>query len=88
VCASSLYYSLETLFWTSFNLVDLSNLQINDTASDHKYTEWAGKTMFGTYNFIAVVVLLNMLIAMMANSYARIIVSRRAFAWCWACLCF
>uniref|UniRef100_A0A915HER7 Ion transport domain-containing protein n=1 Tax=Romanomermis culicivorax TaxID=13658 RepID=A0A915HER7_ROMCU len=73
--AFSVYHSLETLFWTSFNLVELDDVKISDVAPHHQFTEWMGKTLFGTYNFISVVVLLNMLIAMMSNSYSIIIVS-------------
>lgn len=38
--------------------------------------------MFGTYNVISLVVLLNMLIAMMNNSYQLIAVSRFALQGC------
>lgn len=41
----------------------------------HEFTEFVGATMFGTYNVISLVVLLNMLIAMMNNSYQLIAVS-------------
>ena len=41
----------------------------------HEFTEIIGKLMFGTYSWIALVVLLNMLIAMMSNSYQLIYVS-------------
>uniref|UniRef100_A0A8C6ITH0 Uncharacterized protein n=1 Tax=Melopsittacus undulatus TaxID=13146 RepID=A0A8C6ITH0_MELUD len=37
-----------------------------------QFTEFVGATMFGTYNVISLVVLLNMLIAMMNNSYQLI----------------
>lgn len=58
--------------------------------ADHQFTEFVGATMFGTYNIISLVVLLNMLIAMMNNSYQLIAVSadqhtsrrkRREWAW-------
>uniref|UniRef100_A0A8D2PHM7 Transient receptor potential cation channel subfamily C member 4 n=1 Tax=Zosterops lateralis melanops TaxID=1220523 RepID=A0A8D2PHM7_ZOSLA len=39
---------------------------------EHEFTEFVGATMFGTYNVISLVVLLNMLIAMMNNSYQLI----------------
>lgn len=48
-----------------------------DVREDHYFTEWVGETMFGGYSIIAIVVLLNMLIAMMANSFAAIDVSLR-----------
>lgn len=43
--------------------------------ANHQFTEFVGATMFGTYNIISLVVLLNMLIAMMNNSYQHIAVS-------------
>ena len=58
-CFCSLFKSCETLFWSSFGLIDLEHLKIKE---GHWFTSWAGKTMFGTYNTIAIVVLLNMLI--------------------------
>ena len=42
---------------------------------EHKLTEATGYLLYGGYNVISVIVLLNMLIAMMANSYEVIQVS-------------
>jgi len=67
----SLFNSLETLFWAIFGLVDLDRMNLS---VPHFVTEWAGKTMFGSYGVISLVVLLNMLIAMMSNSYEYIAV--------------
>lgn len=39
------------------------------------YTRFWGLLMFGSYSVINVIVLLNLLIAMMSNSYAAIVVS-------------
>lgn len=68
----SIYNTLETLFWSTLGQSDLTSFR---TSPGHFITEWAGKTMFGAYLTIATVVLLNMLIAMMSNSYAHITVS-------------
>ena len=35
----------------------------------HTLTEWVGFGLYGTYHMFVIIVLLNMLIAMMANSY-------------------
>ena len=35
----------------------------------HYITVWVGSTMFGTYNLINMIVIINVLIAMMNNSY-------------------
>lgn len=49
-----------------FGLVDLDSITLIE---DHDFTEFAGRVMFGAYSYITVIVLLNMLIAMMNNSY-------------------
>ncbi|TKR67906.1 hypothetical protein L596_023980 [Steinernema carpocapsae] len=66
---ASLFNTLETLFWALFGLVDLNHFALKE---DHSLTEWTGKTIFGSYSCCAIVVLLNMLIAMMSNSYQYI----------------
>lgn len=43
---------------------------------DHKFIENIGYVLYGVYNVTMVVVLLNMLIAMINNSYQEIEVSR------------
>ncbi|KAL3188500.1 hypothetical protein MRX96_003465 [Rhipicephalus microplus] len=66
---SNLFESSQSLFWASFGLVDLSNFELTGIKS---YTRFWGLLMFGSYSVINVVVLLNLLIAMMSNSYQRI----------------
>ncbi|CAI4230702.1 unnamed protein product [Auanema sp. JU1783] len=66
---SSIYHTSETLFWAMFGLVDLSHFTLKEP---HFLTEWTGKTIFGSYSCCAIIVLLNMLIAMMSNSYQYI----------------
>ncbi|XP_035390105.1 short transient receptor potential channel 4b [Electrophorus electricus] len=66
---STLFETLQSLFWSVFGLI---NLHVTNVEPDHKFTEFVGATMFGTYNVISLVVLLNMLIAMMNNSYQHI----------------
>ncbi|XP_044141218.1 short transient receptor potential channel 4 [Bufo gargarizans] len=66
---STLFETLQSLFWSIFGLI---NLHVTNVEPDHKFTEFVGATMFGTYNVISLVVLLNMLIAMMNNSYQLI----------------
>lgn len=63
---------MQSLFWSIFGLI---SLYVTNVQADHKFTEFVGATMFGTYNVISLVVLLNMLIAMMNNSYQHIAVS-------------
>ncbi|POI21947.1 hypothetical protein CIB84_014306, partial [Bambusicola thoracicus] len=64
-----LFETLQSLFWSIFGLI---NLYVTNVQPKHEFTEFVGATMFGTYNVISLVVLLNMLIAMMNNSYQLI----------------
>ncbi|XP_055340739.1 transient receptor potential-gamma protein-like isoform X2 [Paramacrobiotus metropolitanus] len=66
---SNLWETLQTLIWAIFGLIDLDHLDLKE---DHSYTEFVGRLMFGTYSVISIIVLLNMLIAMMSNSYQLI----------------
>uniref|UniRef100_A0A8C7FZ01 Transient receptor potential cation channel, subfamily C, member 4b n=1 Tax=Oncorhynchus kisutch TaxID=8019 RepID=A0A8C7FZ01_ONCKI len=66
---STLFETLQSLFWSVFGLI---SLYVTNVEADHQFTEFVGATMFGTYNVISLVVLLNMLIAMMNNSYQHI----------------
>ncbi|XP_065260469.1 short transient receptor potential channel 4 isoform X5 [Emys orbicularis] len=70
---STLFETLQSLFWSIFGLI---NLYVTNVQARHEFTEFVGATMFGTYNVISLVVLLNMLIAMMNNSYQ--LIARRA----------
>ncbi|CAF2347246.1 unnamed protein product [Rotaria sp. Silwood2] len=66
---SNLFESLQTLFWGTFGLIDLQTFQIY---KKHTFTMFIGLTMYGVYSSIMIIVLLNMLIAMMSNSYQYI----------------
>ncbi|XP_057694902.1 short transient receptor potential channel 4-like [Corythoichthys intestinalis] len=66
---STLFETLQSLFWSVFGLI---SLYVTRVKPDHEFTMFVGTTMFGTYNIISLVVLLNMLIAMMNNSYQHI----------------
>uniref|UniRef100_A0A8C6WHT2 Transient receptor potential cation channel, subfamily C, member 4b n=1 Tax=Neogobius melanostomus TaxID=47308 RepID=A0A8C6WHT2_9GOBI len=66
---STLFETLQSLFWSIFGLIAL---HVTNVEPGHEFTEFVGSTMFGTYSIISLVVLLNMLIAMMNNSYQLI----------------
>ncbi|XP_043106770.1 short transient receptor potential channel 4a [Puntigrus tetrazona] len=66
---TTMFETLQSLFWSIFGLV---SLYVTNVDAKHEFTEFVGATMFGTYNIISLVVLLNMLIAMMNNSYQHI----------------
>lgn len=68
----SLFESSQSLFWASFGMIDLEDFELTGIKS---YTRFWGLLMFGSYSVINVIVLLNLLIAMMSNSYAMIDVS-------------
>lgn len=65
----SLFESSQSLFWASFGMVGLETFELTGIKS---YTRFWGLLMFGSYSVINVIVLLNLLIAMMSNSYAMI----------------
>lgn len=47
------------------------------STSEHFFTEGVGYTLWGLYHLVTVVILLNMVIAMMTESYQRVQVSCR-----------
>lgn len=65
----SVFESSQSLFWASFGMVDLGSFELSGIKT---YTRFWGLLMFGSYSVINVIVLLNLLIAMMSNSYAMI----------------
>ncbi|XP_071452453.1 transient-receptor-potential-like protein [Hetaerina americana] len=66
----NLFESSQSLFWASFGMVGLEDFQLQGIKT---YTRFWGLLMFGSYSVINVIVLLNLLIAMMSNSYAAIV---------------
>ncbi|XP_038218984.1 transient-receptor-potential-like protein isoform X2 [Zerene cesonia] len=65
----NVFEASQSLFWASFGMVGLENFEL---AGIKSYTRFWGLLMFGSYSVINVIVLLNLLIAMMSNSYAHI----------------
>nr|CAD7447920.1 unnamed protein product [Timema bartmani] len=65
----SLFESSQSLFWASFGGVGIDSFELTGIKT---YTRFWGLLMFGSYSVINVIVLLNLLIAMMSNSYAMI----------------
>lgn len=61
--------SFKTLFWAIFGLSEVKSVVIN---INHKFIENTGYILYGVYNIIMVVVLLNMLIAMFNSSFQEI----------------
>ncbi|XP_077863794.1 short transient receptor potential channel 4-like [Saccoglossus kowalevskii] len=59
-----------TLFWALFGIADMEHLKIE--GAHHWYTEGVGRILFAAYHVIGIVVLLNILIAMMSNTFTRI----------------
>ena len=80
--------SVKSLFWSMFGYGDLGWLTVvvdnrcrNRTGichdvTQHIFTEGTGHFLFGMYNVLIVIILLNMLIAMMSDSLVQIQVSR------------
>uniref|UniRef100_A0A667Z2B5 Transient receptor potential cation channel, subfamily C, member 6b n=1 Tax=Myripristis murdjan TaxID=586833 RepID=A0A667Z2B5_9TELE len=61
--------SFKTLFWAIFGLSEVRSVVLN---TDHKFIENTGYILYGVYNIIMVIVLLNMLIAMFNSSFQEI----------------
>ncbi|KAJ8922824.1 hypothetical protein NQ315_007859, partial [Exocentrus adspersus] len=70
---ANLFETSQSLFWASFGLVDLMSFELTGIKG---FTRFWALLMFGSYSVINIIVLLNMLIAMMSNSYQ--IISERA----------
>ncbi|XP_022084872.1 LOW QUALITY PROTEIN: short transient receptor potential channel 4-like [Acanthaster planci] len=68
---TDVFQTLQALIWAIFGLTDLSNTKVK-TEFGHNVTEFIGATMFGVYCIITIVVLLNLLIAMMNDSFQKI----------------
>jgi hypothetical protein len=62
---------MQTLFWTVLGHIDLKQFEL----FNYEFTKVAAKTILGIYAVITVVILLNLFIAMMNNSYQVICVS-------------
>ncbi|XP_050543532.1 transient-receptor-potential-like protein isoform X2 [Daktulosphaira vitifoliae] len=65
----NLFESIQTLFWTGFGDVSIENF---DLPGMKPYTRFCALLIFATYLVINVTILLNLLIAMMSNSYSII----------------
>ncbi|XP_014904659.1 short transient receptor potential channel 6-like [Poecilia latipinna] len=61
--------SFKTLFWAIFGLSEVKSVVLN---INHKFIENTGYVLYGVYNIIMVIVLLNMLIAMFNSSFQEI----------------
>ncbi len=61
---------MKTLFWALFGFNELDVLEIND--GDQQMTESLGHFIYALYLLVAVIVLLNALIAMMSSTYTRV----------------
>ncbi|KAF4526037.1 hypothetical protein B566_EDAN000831 [Ephemera danica] len=74
---ANLFETSQSLFWASFGMVDLMSFELTGCKS---FTRFWALLMFGSYSVINIIVLLNMLIAMMSNSY-QIISERSDVEW-------
>lgn len=66
----NLFEASQSLFWAGFGMVGLDDFELTGTGG---YTRFWSMLMFGAYSVINIIVLLNLLIAMMSNSYAFIV---------------
>ncbi|XP_077984510.1 transient-receptor-potential-like protein [Glandiceps talaboti] len=68
----SLDSSMQNLFWALFGLVSTDEIKLPAGLEGHVYTETVAEALFACYHVASIIVLLNMLIAMMSNSYQEI----------------
>jgi len=69
LCLHSLENSYRTLYWSLFSMTQLKDIKIQE---GQLFTEIVGELLFMAYQTMAVIVLINMLIAMMSNSFQEI----------------
>ncbi|XP_075054471.1 short transient receptor potential channel 2-like [Mixophyes fleayi] len=60
--------TFQFLFWTMFQMVERTTVDMNH----YMVAEFAGRALYGLFTIIMVIVLLNMLIAMITNSFQKI----------------
>ncbi len=87
MCVYRLELTFRTVFWALFGLSESRVVEMQGFHS--RVTESVGYIVFGVYNWGAVIILLNMLIAMMTRSFEKITVSQFHFKFyevflCWA----
>ena len=63
---------LEQLFFAMFGLVGLSDIKQIDPSTNPPATKYIALTVFALYEIITIIVLINLLIAMMSNTYTRL----------------
>jgi len=66
----NLFEASQTLFWAGFGMIGLEDFELTGAGG---YTRFWSMLMFGAYSVINIIVLLNLLIAMMSNSYSFIV---------------
>ncbi|XP_042212103.1 transient-receptor-potential-like protein [Homarus americanus] len=66
----NLFEASQSLFWAGFGMVGLEDFELTGI---REYTRFWSMLMFGAYSVINIIVLLNLLIAMMSNSYSFIV---------------
>jgi transient receptor potential cation channel subfamily C protein 4 len=60
------------MFWSLFGLGDPDNVTLGNYKND--LTETFGNLLYGTYHIASILVLLNMLVASMTQSFEKILV--------------
>lgn len=77
-------YSFELLFFAVFGQTTTEQTRVhrNDSNIQPAWTNYLFKIVFGIYMLVSVVVLINLLIAMMSDTYQRIQVKREYFVSC------
>lgn len=64
--------AFELLFFAVFGMTTHENVRLANNHPDSEWTVYLFKMVFGVYMLVSVVVLINLLIAMMSDTYQRI----------------
>ena len=70
--------SANVIFWSLFGQVEREGFLIAEASYETIW--WTGLTLFGVFNIVAVLVAVNMLIAILNESFTRISVSKKPFS--------
>ena len=71
---SSIVDIFTTIFWSLFGMVETDSVEIDEAYSISKVTNPFGYVLFGVYNVMAVIVFINILVAMLTSSFNHILV--------------
>ncbi len=70
----SIILTLQNMVWVLFGLANTSDVNLMDSFKNAELTQGYGTVLYMFYHITSMIILLNMLIASMTQSYERILV--------------